>query len=458
MRNQKGGLKLKNPMKQGFKAVYDMINSPSCVLKVLTISSLKGFMIKMNVSPDDSEYLKLIGSRFTEPETSYLLKFVVTTPKNDETLRDFKTFNKSSESQESFFEEAKLQQKIWKKSIIGGRPAICPPVANFSLFDNSNSKQLLQFLKNLPNAKAGQKEMDVFNFLFNIINYPGNTDCGIGIIVMPSVENSDTFSKFTQTAVGQDFKGITMTDSIKNEGYSCLSAQAVRLFADIGVIHFDLHDGNALMYNAGGQIKCLLIDFGRASDITNGKDDDYFTTSDKNGLIIKKNDIYNSIFMPRTRSTVPSPDRNAMVILDTMNFLKAKDHEKNQMLFNMASPSDYQMVWYEKYPPGAAKRAFEILLASISSEGRMLDTTIKSYETIGALVNFDQPLPPNDYSPFMVNFSSLGPPSPSSICSGSGTAPGMCVISGGLKRKTKRQLRNRRKSRRRQNKKSRRRN
>lgn len=453
MRNQKGGLKLKDPTKQGFKAIYDMINSPSGVLKLLTFSSLKGFIITLDVSPDDSEYLKLTGSKFTEPETSFLLKFAVITPRNNENLGVYKTIDKASESQDSFFEEAKLQQKIWKKSIQGGRPAICPPVANFSLFDNINSKNILQYLINLPVSKANADVKDIFNFLFKIINYPGNADCGIGVIVMPKVENSDTFGKFRDTAVGQDFKGITLTDTVKNEGYSCVSAQVVRLFVDIGVIHFDLHSGNALMYNEGGQIKCLLIDFGRVSDITNGKDDEYLTALEKNNLIVQKNAFYDAIFLPQTRAAnvaiaSTTPSRNTQLILDVMNLLKAKDHEKNQMMFSYSDPDTYQMNWYENYPTTAAERAFNILFSSISSEGRMLGTTIKSYEKIGSLVNFEQPI-----AQFEVDTTSLRLPPPP--CTGPS-----CVISGGRKRKTKRQLRNRRtrKSKSRQNRKSRTRN
>ena len=147
MKKQRGGLKLKDSSKKGFKAVYDMINSPSGSLNLLTYKSLKGFMIFLNVSSSDSEYLTLNGGQFTKPVTSFILKFAVITPNNDEALPDYKGVQKSSESKESYFEEAKLQQSIWKSSISGGRPEICPAVANFCLFNNDNSKGLLQFLQ-----------------------------------------------------------------------------------------------------------------------------------------------------------------------------------------------------------------------------------------------------------------------------------------------------------------------
>ncbi len=72
MSTQFGGLKLKNSSKSGIKAVYDMINSSSGSINLLTYKSLKGFMFVLNVSTDDSEYLTLNGTQFTKPVTSFI--------------------------------------------------------------------------------------------------------------------------------------------------------------------------------------------------------------------------------------------------------------------------------------------------------------------------------------------------------------------------------------------------
>ena len=94
MSKQFGGLKLKNSsktgFKTGFKAVYDMINSPSGTVNLLTYKSLKGFMFVLNVSEADSEYLTLNGTQFTKLVTSFILKFAVITPHNDESLDIYK--------------------------------------------------------------------------------------------------------------------------------------------------------------------------------------------------------------------------------------------------------------------------------------------------------------------------------------------------------------------------------
>ena len=184
MNLQIGGLKLKDKNKKGFLPIFDMVNKATCVLEVLTYESLKGFMVSLNISPEETEYLGLSDqNQFTKPITSFILKFAVITKNNDDSLLEYKGIEKSSESKESYYEEAKLQQNIWKKSITGGRPEICPPVANFSLFDNDNSKELCTFFQ----EKTTGDVRDIFNYLFDCIN---NTIFGIGVIVMPKIENS----------------------------------------------------------------------------------------------------------------------------------------------------------------------------------------------------------------------------------------------------------------------------
>jgi len=59
MNLQIGGLKLKDKNKKGFLPVFDMINKPTCVLELLTYKSLKGFMISLNISAEETEYLGL---------------------------------------------------------------------------------------------------------------------------------------------------------------------------------------------------------------------------------------------------------------------------------------------------------------------------------------------------------------------------------------------------------------
>ena len=119
----KGGLKLRHTDKLGFQPIYDMIESPGATVEVLTVGSLKGFMFILNVLGDAYEYnAKNEKGNFTVNVRSYILKFVVISPNGDDNLDDFTgpihgvvdTHPKATESNESIFDEAKLQMNIWE--------------------------------------------------------------------------------------------------------------------------------------------------------------------------------------------------------------------------------------------------------------------------------------------------------------------------------------------------------
>jgi hypothetical protein len=419
MKKQNGGLKLAHPSKQGFQAVYDMINSSSGRLKLLTYESLKGFMITLDVDPDDSEYLALDGNRFTKKVTSFILKFAVITPDNDTNLPVYNRINKLSETKDSFFDEAKLQQHIWKKSISGGRPEICPPVANFSLFDNNNSKELLTFLKGKTTGSA----KNIFKYLFKCVY--DNPTYEIGVIIMPKVEDSITFGDFLDLPDGTVFQGITLNTEYKNTAYVCVTSQIARLFIDVGVIHFDLHAYNALIYlTPTNEIKCLLIDFGRASDIMSGTNDEYLNIDDKNEFKNHKDNYFKVLFNIQKYSQ--NDDTKKDYMLSLLSYIARNDYFKNQEKFNFNDIKRYQMNWYDDYPkdPIVPVNAFNILLESTTTMGtKITGYTIQNYERQGYLIHFN-----NDVSSFIVPFP--GPPTSSTDCDS-----GNCVISGGRKNK-----------------------
>jgi hypothetical protein len=390
MKFQNGGLKLKNPSKTGFTPIYDMINSASGHLELLTYSSLKGFMFTLNVNDVDSEYLKLSGVRFTTPVTSFILKFAVLSPLNDTQLPDYKGKSKATESEQSYYEEAKLQQMIWKNSIAGGRPEICPSVANFSLFNNENGKNLLTFFTRLG-SKITPDAINIFKYLFNCLK--NETTYGIGVIVMPKVEKSETFGDFIDMPNGINYYGFTMNTEYRNDAYANVIAQTVRLFIDTGVIHFDLHANNALVFLASdNKIKSVIIDFGRASNLNSGENDDYLPKDEKETILSIKKDYYHEFFKI---SQTNSDDEKRAFIFDVMNFISFKDNEKNQQLFNFSNPFHYQMIWFNDIISDRNSfipvKAFDILKRNIISQGSsILPATIKGYEDQGLFVNFNR--------------------------------------------------------------------
>ena len=446
MSKQFGGLKLISTAKTGFTAVYDMINSPTSTVTLLTYNSLKGFMFILNVDESDSEYLTLSSGKFTKRVTSFILKFAVITPINDTKLTIYKNLiEKSSESRSSYFEEAKLQQTIWKSSIRAGRPEICPPVANFSLFDNNNSKDLINFFLNKTNGDAAAT--DIFNYLFTEINV--NVNYEIGVIVMPNVENSTTFGKFIDASLGAVFNGIPLTSQNKEMAYAYVSAQIVRLFIAIGVIHFDLHMGNALIYLASDKtIKSVIIDFGRASNIMTDIDDDYLMVSEKLDIQEEKTALFNKFFTLINKSDTDKIN----FILSILTYIAALDKKKNQAIFQYGNSQSYQMDWYENYPTTVPLLAFNLLNAMIISDSseKMTDRTIKIYENQGVFVKFSR-----NILEFVVPFTgsasatSATSSAPTQDCDGGS----WCSIMGGRKykkskkqRKTKKRKTKQRKS------------
>ena len=341
---QTGGLKLINIEKRGFTPVYDMAVKDSSIVSLLTASSLKGFMFNLIVDESNSEYLTLNGTQFTSVVTKFILKFVVITGNPNFYLGDYNGVRKSSESINTFFEEAKLQQHIWKKSITGGGPAICPSVANLSMFNWINSARLLSFFFHKTDARPDTSE--AFRFIFNKSNKETR---GIGVLVMPTITQSTTLGRFVNLPDNSHFYGKAITDVEKSEAVSNVFAQIVRLFIEIGVIHFDLHRGNALIYLTPElEIKSSLIDFG------------------------------------------------------VLDYIARADFTVNNERYYKNDGVGYQMRWYANYVNSVPlmARAFDILQTMMPVNVDSTDTqpidimetqpeTLKSYETDGYLVNFD---------------------------------------------------------------------
>ena len=189
---------------------------------------------------------------------------------------------------------------------------------------------------------------------------------------------SETFGDFVRLPKGSNFNGITVNTESINDAFACVSAQIARLLIDIGVIHFDLHDGNALIYKSDdNKIKCLLIDFGRASNIMNNTDDDYLTAAEKQPIVIKKTEFFDELFkIPEDAS---DGDKRKF-LLSVVDYVADTDFTINQKIFGFTDKERYQMDWYRYYPRRSfvPVMAFNILKSSVSSETtKMLPATLR---------------------------------------------------------------------------------
>jgi hypothetical protein len=287
MYEQFGGVVCVEPQstENGYTPVSEMLTSSSAKISLLSYSTRYGFMFELNVATEHSKYVNLnpLTGEFDIPVTNYILKITVITETDHEVffVNDIK---KRSETRESFSSEASIQQTAWVRSIVGNREAICPSVAVLYFCNNNESKLFLNgFLGCLPpdptpnvfeifSSKKIVTARTIVDKLHTLTTR--NSNYGIGIIIMPKLQDAIPLYNFLF-----DLEKL-YTDIINVKTI----LKVLRLFF-VGIIHFDLHNGNILVYRDNSEIKVSLIDFGRASDFLQIKKDEFLTVEQKNRLI-----------------------------------------------------------------------------------------------------------------------------------------------------------------------------
>jgi hypothetical protein len=220
---------------------------------------------------------------------------------------------------------------------------------------------------------------------------------------MPTITQSTTLGRFFDLPDNSDFYGKEITDAEKSEAVSNVFAQIVRLFIEIGVIHFDLHLGNALIYLTPElEIKSSLIDFGKASDILSDATDNFIPKDFKETHARVEMKKFYDEFLSLIRDGNNSNERKTAYVRQVLDFIARTDLTVNNPRYFKNDGKNYQMRWFTRfvnYIPLMA-RAFDILQTMIpanvdSTETHPIDSmetqpeTLKSYETGGYLVNFD---------------------------------------------------------------------
>ena len=340
MTTQFGGLKLElsdNKLDNvGFKPIFDMLNHEHSTLKLLTASSLKGFIFILDVPEKVSRYYDLNSDKmdFTQKVTSFIIKCAIVTPTNNEvSLGYYEKTEKMSETPSSFYEEAKIQQFIWRESIIGGRSEICPSVANFSLFKNEQSIPLLELC--LKKTHKNPQSSKVFDFLLEKINK--NNNFGLGMITMKNYNHSKPLFEYA-------FSNNPLPDNELNQILSCVIIKVIRLFL-LNYIHLDLHSNNVLVTfdKSKNKYDCVIIDFGRASRL-----DSHIKKSKAYNKGQKTYYIYNINETSKILNSHTSYDKNKLVetIKKLVVMLLTIDKINNNYVYNINEP---QMDWMTKH-------------------------------------------------------------------------------------------------------------
>jgi len=138
----------------------------------------------------------------------------------------------------------------------------------------------------------------------------------------------------------------------KNHAYSNIYYQLIYLFLIIGVINFDMHRDNALVYRDNGTIKTELIDFGWCDNLTTTeKDSEYLKIYEKNYINTireKLKDELNNIIFSKTRTQENQSKIN--FIMKTMNILNIICWTSNRRERNIINKTQHQINWFEPIP------------------------------------------------------------------------------------------------------------
>ena len=368
-----------------FYPMLYMINHPQTRLEYLTASSLKGFMVTLSC-PRDSQYTDLFVRN--KKIDWYLLKFVVVTP-YETRLDPFidnkqgKTYNKSSETEESFIAEGQLQQQLNLNNNIGHHREFIPPVLSFALFTNTESKKMLNILIDKCGNSYPNFELDIMRYLLDTINQ--NSNYKIGILVMPMLNRSMPLYEYLRNANPRD--EITRK--------SQLVSNVVNLLLFLKTIHMDLHLNNALRVAD----EVYLIDFGRASDLRSGRRDEYFNpnseTPQKKSKFTMLGDISN--FENEFRRMIRSnPTQRQKIDFMSRVIKYVWDQEKNGNIGKYGQPPgnpfSQMKHWVPQLTPDIYEQAYDILVS---------DTTDKpdaiSYNQIKNSNSFNFGLPAREY-------------------------------------------------------------
>uniref|UniRef100_A0A6C0DKD7 Protein kinase domain-containing protein n=1 Tax=viral metagenome TaxID=1070528 RepID=A0A6C0DKD7_9ZZZZ len=312
-------------------------NVKSYIMKILLLSDVEKQLLGncMNSIPS---LIKDTKQKYTDKNTGELFTL-------------FNQRSKVTEVKKDFVYESEIQNFIYNESKRGNRKPICPAVSYTKIFDNALS---IQFLKKLRDKTADtdyiKKNGVVFkprerkfvrinemlnekNGLFNCLqSYLSNPEYKVGIILMPEFENSITLSKIPH-------------EELHTVDYH-IYWQIIYLFLIVGVINFDMHEGNILISNKNGVITTKLIDFGKVDNLKNVENGVFLTANEKtyiNEIRKTLNDELHKIAFDTTTNN----ETKHNFIMKTMNIINLLSWIINKRKLVSSTPKGHQMDWFE---------------------------------------------------------------------------------------------------------------
>ena len=305
-------------------------------LELVSASSLTGFIFKIT----------------TNESKSYIMKIVVLAPNDTDkritltncaqSVNSLKYRTKLTETEDDFRYESQIQEYIYKNSKTGSRSPLCPKVEYAVIYKNDISKLFLTLLSDIGNSNSSTEIKSAIACLLYYFNNEFYNENGpyffrLGIILMNEIPNSVTFYEFTHNN----------NNSENDIAYSYIYYQLIYLFLIIGVINFDMHMDNALVYSDNGTIKTTLIDFGKGDNLKYLNNNRYLSYEEKEyineirGRL--KTELFNIIF-----SVEDQRQLKINFIMKTMNIINIICWIVNRknFVYSDENPHRHQMNWF----------------------------------------------------------------------------------------------------------------
>jgi len=384
----KGGLKQINKELSSWQAVWYMINVPGSTIEIVSYTSLKGFIFRLDV-PKDEDVRNIVNTQFeglNEDRTSinkpvYSLVFKISIIDMIENQLpyiniDRKSIDKYTEIISNFIKEAYVQQDIYSKTLSPGGYPITISVVDFSYFNDVTSVGLLNTFLSKLSPNNLELTRYILRYLINVINSK-RPRYKLGIITMELIQtkNFETLHDISKRNLsGQLDRNIFTTD------IEYAIAQNIILWVKLHIINYDSHSRNVLVSNSpilpqskldgttdirktivNDLDRSILIDFGRiikVRDLTSfgrefislynkyqRKDRfdgfDYYNRDLTNLLRIDITQLY-----PDGSSDNPVPDEKINILEDVVKFIGFADFITNSIKFGSDTP---QCISFLKY-------------------------------------------------------------------------------------------------------------
>lgn len=376
----KGGLILTDLRLTGFTPVIEMIKNGKITL--LSNRSRSGIIFKLLVRDEHSYYTNF--NKNGEKIKQFIIKLAIITP--SKTQYTLIGEDKITETNDSFLQEARIQQDIWIKTNQYGGQEFVPGIANFAFFDNVNSQILLDYMSSSfrynevsdseSNDESSDEEDDDDNLFMQLIRIITTTpESNIGVIVMDYVDS------ITLNRAEQRYGTKVLQEIYKKTIFNIL-----RLYLFYGIINWDLTTTNILI-TIGVPMNVYLIDFGRVSNINEPRADHFLNEEDKRVIFHQKETYIQSI-----RSVV---DKYGF-IYTICTYISDLEKKLTQKISRDSKKNDtYQMDWIkdffslpEENKNKICSTIFDLLMSDIIRIDH-LDPRVTSLVMDGSIMYFD---------------------------------------------------------------------